>query len=149
MKGKIPAPAKALTLLDVYPVGSIYISTSATNPGTLFGGTWEQLEDRFLLGAGNTYSSGATGGSAAHTLTESQLPKITGNINATFDGGTEALFGSAGGVFSVSEDTAANSAKVTAGSNVRYKNVYFSLGNNQPHNNMPPYLVVYMWRRTA
>ena len=52
-----------LILSKVYPVGSIYISVDSTSPATLFGGTWVQLKDRFLLGVGDTYSSvNATGG---------------------------------------------------------------------------------------
>jgi len=49
----------------IYPVGSIYISINSTNPGTLFGGTWEQLKDRFLLGASSSYSAGNTGGATS------------------------------------------------------------------------------------
>lgn len=49
---------------DVYPVGSIYMSVQSTSPSVLFGGTWEQIKDTFLLSAGNTYSAGSTGGSA-------------------------------------------------------------------------------------
>lgn len=62
----------------VYPVGSIYVSVNSTNPGTIFGGTWEQIKDRFILAAGDTYSAGSTGGSAdavipthTHTITAS------------------------------------------------------------------------------
>ena len=48
----------------IYPVGSIYMSVNATSPASLFGGTWEQLKDRFLLAAGDTYAAGSTGGEA-------------------------------------------------------------------------------------
>ena len=58
----------------IYPVGSIYLSVGTTSPATLFGGTWVQLKDRFLIGAGNNYSNGATGGETSHTLTASELP---------------------------------------------------------------------------
>lgn len=61
-------------LSSVYPVGSIYMSVAATSPATLFGGTWEQLKDRFLIGAGGSYSAGATGGATAHTLTVAEMP---------------------------------------------------------------------------
>lgn len=45
-------------LIDlIYPVGSIYISVNSVSPATLFGGTWEQIQDRFLLSAGNQISS--------------------------------------------------------------------------------------------
>ena len=58
----------------VYPVGSIYWSSKNTNPGTLFGGTWTQIKDRFILAAGDSYSNGATGGAATVTLTVSNMP---------------------------------------------------------------------------
>ena len=58
----------------VYPVGSIYWSSKNTNPGTLFGGTWVQIKDRFILAAGDYYSNGATGGVATVTLTVSNMP---------------------------------------------------------------------------
>ena len=62
-------------LVDViYPVGAIYISVNSTSPATLFGGKWEQLKDRFLLGAGNTYTNGSAGGSATHTIAIENLP---------------------------------------------------------------------------
>lgn len=52
-----------------YPVGSIYMSVTNVNPSTFFGGTWEQIKDRFLLACGSTYSAGSTGGSATNTHT--------------------------------------------------------------------------------
>ena len=58
----------------VYPVGSIYWSSNNTNPGTLFGGSWTQIKDRFILAAGDYYSNGATGGAATVTLTVSNMP---------------------------------------------------------------------------
>lgn len=52
----------------LYPVGSIYMSTNATNPKDLFGiGEWEQIKDTFLMSAGTTYGAGTTGGAASHT----------------------------------------------------------------------------------
>lgn len=62
-------------LIDyIYPIGSIYLSVNSTSPSTLFGGSWTQLKDRFLLGAGSTYSSGATGGAATHKLSVAEMP---------------------------------------------------------------------------
>ena len=66
----------------VYPVGSIYMSVVSTSPATLFGGTWSQLEDRFLVGAGQTYTAGGTGGSATHTLTTDEIPSHTHGLNS-------------------------------------------------------------------
>lgn len=63
-----------ISLLDVYPVGSIYMSVNNVSPAILFGGTWESLENRFLIGAGDTYTVGATGGSTSHTITTSEMP---------------------------------------------------------------------------
>ena len=61
----------------VYPVGSIYWSSNNTNPGTLFGGTWTQIKDRFILAAGDSYTNGSTGGAATVTLTVSNMPSHT------------------------------------------------------------------------
>ena len=61
-------------MLALYPVGSIYLSVNSTNPATLFGGTWEQIKDRFLLSCGDTYANGAAGGEANHTLTVAEMP---------------------------------------------------------------------------
>ena len=58
----------------VYPVGSIYWSSNNTNPGTLFGGTWIQIKDRFILAAGDSYINGATGGVSSVTLSVSNMP---------------------------------------------------------------------------
>ncbi len=58
--------------LNAYPVGSIYMSVNSTSPATLFGGTWERIQDMFLLAAGSSYSAGSTGGSATVTLTAAQ-----------------------------------------------------------------------------
>lgn len=66
------------SLLDcVRPVGSYYWSDVDTDPGTLFGGTWERVKDRFILAAGDTYAAGATGGEATHTLTVEEMPGHT------------------------------------------------------------------------
>lgn len=150
------------TLLDwTHPVGSIYQSTDPTHPSELFGGgTWEELSGRFLIGAGSTYSAGNTGGEATHKLTQDELPKVTGSIYAgSGNKGTEAggygAFRNASGVFSTRNDmqygrpkAGYESAWNTTGDS-QYGQAYvdMSFGNNQAHNNMPPYLVVYMWKR--
>lgn len=63
-----------IDLLMVYPVGSIYISVNSTSPASLFGGTWEILNDVFLLAAGSYANAGTFGGEAAHTLTVDEMP---------------------------------------------------------------------------
>ena len=57
----------SITILDaIYPIGAVYISINSTNPGTLFGGTWEQIKDKFLLSCGDEFVNGTTGGSMVH-----------------------------------------------------------------------------------
>ena len=58
----------------VYPIGSIYWSSNNTNPASLFGGTWIQIKDKFILAAGDSYTNGATGGAATVTLSVSNMP---------------------------------------------------------------------------
>lgn len=53
--------------LSIYPIGSIYMSVNNVNPSEIFGGTWQQIKDKFLLACGDAYNNGATGGSATHT----------------------------------------------------------------------------------
>lgn len=128
---------QTLTFSDIYPVGSIYMSINNVNPSTLFGGTWEQIKDTFLLSAGDTYTAGNTGGEATHTLTVNEIPShrhpgltVTeqpANIGNGNSGIGLNYSGSNGG-----------SPLATA-----------FAGGGQAHNNMPPYLVVYMWKRTA
>ena len=150
-----------INLFDiVYPVGSIYIGVNNVNPSTLFGGTWEQLKDRFLLGAGDNYTAGSTGGEAEHTIIANELPKIEGWIESGSGGsGTptspgNGAFRSASGVFKTERNC--NYCYDNTGKNTwtptdkdSWQQATMSFGNDQPHNNMPPYLVVYMWKRVA
>lgn len=124
-------------LLDaVWPVGSIYLSASEISPETLFGGTWEQVKDRFLLAAGDVYSLGGTGGQAEHTLTVQELPShghgytYTGQSSTTGTGAIRLV--NPGGT--VNAYTGEKDGRT---------------GGGQPHSNMPPYLAVNIWRRTA
>ena len=61
-------------MFGAFPIGSIYLSVNSTSPASLFGGTWEKIKDKFLLASGDTYSAGATGGEATHTLTIEEMP---------------------------------------------------------------------------
>lgn len=140
-----PPPYPVTSVLDAYPVGSIYMSVNATSPASLFGGTWEQIKDTFLLAAGTNYTAGATGGEATHTLTETEMPVHNGHVNNDVTGGnykgylsTSVMtsYGSSGRGWS----TQAGNEIIPAGNN---------RGGNGAHNNMPPYLAVYVWKRTA
>ncbi len=174
--GTINAKGIGPDLLNVlYPVGAIYISTSATNPATTLGGTWEQIKDRFLLAAGSTYSAGQTGGEATHTLSKDEMPSH--NHGATFSG-TAGTTSSDGNhthplvLRASSQDENGGTINVTTGTNYNTPQTMDSgnyaasagahthtftpsgsvtveaAGSGQPHNNMPPYLVVYVWKRT-
>ncbi len=179
----------------IYPVNSIYMSMTNTNPSTLFGGTWVQLKDRFLLGVGDTYTeANKTGGEAMVTLTTSQIPSHTHGLNnhrhtysksATTSGSTTltiaqmpshkhtvkaigrtaamapqdlsiVIDGSRTDA-NVTNNTVAtgggqghsHSITLTSTNSGNASGNTASAGSGSSHNNMPPYLTVYMWKRTA
>lgn len=152
---------------SIYPVGAIYMSVSSTNPGTLFPGTtWTALQDRFLVGAGNSYAVNATGGhkdlqshthsipalsgtAAASTHTHTVTTKTTTyaqgsqsswrclswpGTNADYSQTVTTNNGTADGSHTHSVTTTANTSGSTGAGN---------------GGNLPPYLAVYMWKRTA
>lgn len=135
----------------IYPVGSFYISAKSTNPATLFGGTWEQIQGRFLLGRSSSYPVGSMGGEATHTLTESEMPSHKGHLSAEFVGTVPQGKGNYKGFLNLDKMTAYGD--VGRGWNVYAGNEMHpaseAVGGGQAHNNMPPYLSVYIWKRTA
>ena len=132
-------PTLASIFNAVYPVGSIYTSTSNANPSTIFGGTWVAFgSGKTLVGvdSGDTDFSlaEATGGEKTHTLTIDEMPshnhsklKLRWNTNT----GANAVYGSNG-----------------SGSGSEYDSQAYE-GGGQAHNNLPPYICVYFWKRTA
>lgn len=123
-------------LLDtVWPVGSLYLSAADSDPGVLFGGTWQRVKDRFLLAAGDVYEPGETGGEAQHTLTKAEMSAHTHGYDFT-------------GQSDVTGVTAIRLYDADGRRN-EYQGASASAGGGAAHNNMPPYLVVYVWRRTA
>lgn len=151
------SPTTGLTIDDIYPVGSIYMSVANANPANLFGGTWEQIKGRFLLGCGEndsnsndfygTYNAGTCnfaadekGGEPFHLLTIDEIPQHNHPLIKNVPYGMPY------------NDTAGIDAG--SGGIVHYKESYepFKVGytgSSFGHNNMPPYLTVYMWKRTA
>lgn len=138
----------------VYPVGSIYLTVNNMDPSVTLGGTWQRIKDTFLLAAGDEYGAGTQGGSATHTLTIDEMPSHDGH-----------LYSNAGGEIDNNSD---NSYFVdsTALSNQNILNKYknrpftiqngnelnikgYSKGGGKPYNQLPPYLAVYVWKRTA
>ena len=120
----------------IYPVGSIYISVNSINPGTLFGGTWEQIQGKFLLASSSSHALGSTGGEETHTLTRNEIPDHTHSFKYTGQSVTEGV----------------NAIRLYQAASNQY-NAYSggqsSDCGGQAHNNMPPYLAVAMWKRTA
>lgn len=123
-----------LTAQGAYPVGSIYLSVTDANPAALFGGTWERIGGRFLLGADSTYAAGSTGGEATHTLTVDEMPRHNHEIDNLNAAGNATHY-----------MTVQAQDKKGYGGNVQ---TMFS-GGGKAHNNIPPFLAVYMWKRTA
>ena len=125
----------------MWPVGSIYISIDATNPNTKFGGTWSQIKGRFLLGADDsTYKIGGTGGEATHTLTINEMPSHRHQLTENDAGpGLYPNWGTKSGWGVPAQYLNGNGGIVNSA----------LTGGGKGHNNMPPYLVVYMWKRTA
>lgn len=134
---------------NVYPVGSIYMSVNSTNPKNLFGGTWEQIQGKFLFGMNSSYPAGSTGGEITHKLTWNEMPghyheglyysyQDTENL-ITLNGGTESYrvpWGSSSYPGDYGPGT--GEAELITG----------TAGSGAAHNNMPPYLSVYIWKRT-
>jgi hypothetical protein len=130
--------------LCYFPIGYIYLSTSNVNPGQLFGGTWKPIKDRFLLLAGDTYKGGQTGGEATHKLTINEMP--THKHEATMSWAQNQSHNHCAGTYAKSFSEGANPSEGTyQSSDERIGNA----GGNQPHNNMPPYIVVYGWVKVS
>lgn len=133
---------KSALLNAVYPVGSLYLSVTSTSPATLFGGTWEAVGGRFLLGADAAYPAGSTGGEASHTLTTSEMPRHTHTTAVEYDAGTSSI-----DAWSLLVKYGSWETPGTTFTNGSANNQF--VGSSQPHNNLPPYLAVYIWKRTA
>ena len=122
-------------LQALYPIGSIYMSVTYFDPATVFGGVWEQIQDTFLLAAGSTYAGGTTGGEATHTLTVNEMPSHTHALRLQYGSNTSSI-------------SALNwTGEVTNWQS--FSGATENTGGSAAHNNMPPYLVVYVWKRTA
>lgn len=136
---------KKSDVLDlVYPVNSVYISYSHTSPAELFGGTWYRMQSRFLWGTTTDGTIGATAGEQTHTLTVNEMPSHTHHLKRDMSG---VEIGIAGGNGSV-QGNALNGTYSTVsifGSSIGAG----ATGGGAAHNNMPPYVNVAIWRRTA
>ena len=139
------------TLDDVlYPVGFIYQSTSSTSPASLFGGDWEKIEGRFLIGSSSSYSVTSTGGEASHKLTSNEIPNHTHTIAVDNGPGGSPYTSYTYEIITGSEEwcrpgTVYNTS-VTTGLSNELRSV-----KDEPYalSLIPPYYAVNIWRRTA
>ena len=130
-----------------FPVGAIYLSVNSTSPASLFGGEWERLKDRFLLGAGDTYAAGNTGGSADAVIAEHDHFIFGRDAGATT---TDYVSGRCYVTTYVSTGDRPYTLKQSANQTDQPINgVTSKTGVSGVGKNMPPYLTVYMWKRTA
>ena len=133
--------ARVIAMADAiacFPVGTILMTVENVNPSTYIGGTWVALNDVFLLAASANHSAGETGGAETVTLTVDELPSHRhGMDNYLIDSGTEQNIGWTGFGMQGKEVAIAELVKTR------------QVGGDMPHENMPPYLAVYMWKRTA
>ena len=129
------AAATTATLSSVYPVGSIYTSVVATNPSTFFGGQWNPFgQGKVMIGVDSTDTDfdtvENTGGAKTHTLITDEIPSHTHSMSIENASGT----GSTGSSNGASSFSTVNTS---------------ATGGGQAHNNLQPYVVVYMWKRVA
>ncbi len=133
----------------IYPIGSVHITTNSVNPSNYFDGEWERIQDTFLLASGTTYENGATGGSATVTLTATQsgVPAHThtyAHSDTTYKLNTTNR--KPGTSTAVAYGT---SITATANNTTKTSNNNTAQNASEAHNNMPPYLAVYMWERVG
>ena len=141
--------------LQIFPVGSVYITVSKLNPRYLFGGTWEQIKDVFLLACGDTYSNGDTGGAATHDHLyrvgyRPYYGSLVGNDNNAimlYDYRNRSWnYGASDG--GLPDSNSINKA-LTKSENAIKSAEYSVMAHTDKADNMPPYLAVYMWKRIA
>jgi hypothetical protein len=130
------------TLDDIYPVGSIYLTASAVSPSTSFGGSWVRYaEGKCLFGVDDTdtdFALETTGGVKEVVLTEAQMPSHT----HTF-GDKVRTTGTDGGHHSY------NFIQPIIAGITSQNNTTDATGGGQAHENLPPYIAIYIWKRTA
>ena len=167
-----PIDKKSSIFNLIYPIGSIYISVNNINPNVLFGGRWEQLKDKFLLGDGDVYENGSTGGSAdavvvkhnhtqnPHNHTQNAHSHSPGSgrsfMTAPTGSGWNEIAGSnvsgSGYHYLVTQDKKNYNVYVAGSGNATATNQQQTATNKESGEdgtgkNMPPYLTVYMWKR--
>lgn len=123
--------------LLMHPVGSLYPSDNSTSPAELYGGTWERIEGRFIIGASDTYPAGSTGGSATHTQTVGEMANH-GHILDLSNAGIDS------DEYKYTVSYSFNKKITVAASRALQTN-----GGGQPMDILNPYYSAYIWRRVA
>lgn len=140
-----------------HPIGSLYISENATSPAELYGGTWERIEGKFIMGASDTYPAGSTGGSATHY--HDYKIKFSWNNGAVvgYHQSTISPYNYQTGSYYLSEGdndkvgegyTLVNTAASNA-SGERQCSDYATHGSTSSSDTLNPYYSMYIWRRVA
>ena len=154
--GKAKTKIEASSINKVYPVGSIYMSVSNTSPASLFGGTWERINSCFLLASGEAhdeegnhyfYEVGDTGGEINHKLTINEMPNHRHSSDSYMNGYPVNVVSPNDYCTWVNRFNSSANAPAQGETGITIKTSY--VGGGLSHNNMPPYLVVNMWKRTA
>lgn len=123
-----------------HPVGSLYISENPTSPAELYGGTWERIEGRFIMGASDTYPVGSTGGSATVSINKTNLSNVTLGVYTQC---TKKGYGEDYDVVNLKDSHADGKGEFSRTGRTA------PLGNGTPLNILPPYYSIYIWRRVA
>ena len=139
------------------PIGSIYLSVNNINPGSIFGGTWERIKDKFLLTAGDTYSAGSTGGAsthnhttAGHTLTINEMPSHDHNVFYNTNDSGYAIAEVMGTTRTSTTNKQSNQwGEFHVWTSSKGGGASHSHGDTGSSSSMPPYLVVYAWKRVS
>lgn len=134
-------------LNKIYPIGSVYTSTNSTSPASFIGGTWARIQDQFLLAAGTKYTAGSTGGSADAVLVEHKHGERGNNENYDFPQFYKLQGGSSSTQTMIVYNDTSTYYPQSTDNWVRLNTDY--TGESGTGKNMPPYLAVYAWRRTA
>lgn len=144
-------------LLAAHPVGSIYQTISPENPAVTFGGgTWERIENRFIMGASDTYPAGSTGGSTAHEHEYKlefmwRLGALVGyptSAITTYNYKTQSWNDNNKKV-NDGQYTLANDGFSSTYGEKPGGEIYSVTGNTASSSSIPPYYSVYIWRRVA
>lgn len=122
-----------------------WISSDPTSPASIFGGTWERIEGKFILGASDAYPAGSTGGEAEVTLIEDQLPVIDGTWMCPVPN-DHVNFAVTGHAYGYDHNTSLPSWWGSGSDGIRWGYGY-KFGGGMSHNNLPPYYSMYIWRR--